>query len=91
MLPVGQFDFHKGVGCLATFVHNWQIARSFYLDTHFAWHFLFDKCSDTPTNLHAWSGQLHPTYVLTYIQYAAKFTCATLCYYNFSNVFHFSF
>lgn len=54
MLPVGQFDFHKGVGCLAAFVHNWQISRSFYLDTHFAWHFLFDKVlrhTDKPARL----------------------------------------
>lgn len=43
MLPVGQFDFYKCVGCLAAFVHNWQIARSLYLDPYFAWHFVFNK------------------------------------------------
>lgn len=43
MLLVGQFNFNKGIGCLTAFVHNWQIARSLYLDPHFAWHFASGK------------------------------------------------
>lgn len=54
MLLVGQLDFNKGVGCLAAFVHNWQIARSLYLDPHFARHFALEKMlghTDKPAHL----------------------------------------